>query len=250
VIINAHEHPGVNAEKHQKQYGIDVSVLLPVGDEAQAKAVEMAAAEPSRYVPFIWVGYEDRWQAAADTVKRHAEQFGCRGVKFQPLLQHGFPDDERLYAMYEYCQQKGLVVLWHCGTVGFRQEFGRAHLARYANSAVGVDRVAADFPQLKLIIGHLGGNFIYEACVIAAKHEYVYLDTAYLGWYAPRMFPPTTPAAMIEHAVRVAGSDRVLYAFEGVPPSVVQQADLDENTKQAVLCGNAARLLGLQVERS
>jgi predicted TIM-barrel fold metal-dependent hydrolase len=244
MIINFHEHPA-GAEQNQAAHGIDCSVLLPVGEAAQQKAVEMAAASPERFVPFIWTGYAEAWDTAAETVKRYHQEHGCRGVKFQSLLQHGLPDDERLRPMYAYCQDEGLIVLWHCGTVGFRQEFGRPHLARYANSAVGVDQVAADFPELRLVIAHLGGNFIYEACVIAAKHEHIYLDTAYLGFYAPRMFPPSTPTAMIEHAVNVAGADRVMYACEGVPPSAVREANLDEETKTAVLGGNAAKLLKL-----
>ena len=166
-------------------------------------------------------------------------------MKFQPLLQHGVPDDERLYPMYEACLELDLIVVWHCGTVGFREEFGRPHLARFGDSAAGVDQIAADFPDLTIVICHLGGNFIYEACVVAGKHENVYLDTAYLEWFAPRMFPPTTPEAMIEHAVRVAGADRVLYGYEGVEPKVVGRTDLDADTQAAVLGGNAARLLGL-----
>lgn len=248
MIVNMHEHPGRHAEEHQAEEGIDVSVLLPVGEEAQRTAVEQGKTHPDRFIPFIWPGYAEQWDNAAKTVKRHAEEFGCRGVKFQPLLQHGFADDERLCPMYEVCLEKGLIVVWHCGTVGFREEFGRPHLARYANSALGVDQVAADFPDLELVIAHLGGNFIYEACVVAEKHENVYLDTAYLTWYAPRMFPPTTPAAMIKHAVRVAGADRVLYAYEGVSPDVVRETSLDEETQATVLGGNAARLLGLTTE--
>jgi predicted TIM-barrel fold metal-dependent hydrolase len=245
MIINMHEHPGPGAEENQEQYGIDVSVLLPVGEAAQQKAIVQAAAYPDRFVPFIWPGYAEEWTDAADAVKHYAAEHGCRGVKFQPLLQHGFPTDERLYPMYEVCRGMGLIVLWHCGTVGFREEFGRPHLARYANSAVGVDQVAADFPELKLVISHLGGDFIYEACVIAGKHGNVYVDTAYLPWFAPRMFPPTTPQAMIEHAARVAGPDRVLYACEGLPPDAVRETGLDEETQAAVLGGNAARLLGI-----
>jgi predicted TIM-barrel fold metal-dependent hydrolase len=248
MIINMHEHPGPGAEENQERYGIDLSALLPVGEAAQQRAVEQAAAYPDRFVPFIWPGYAEEWSGAADAVKHYAAEHGCRGVKFQPLLQHGFPTDERLYPMYELCQARELIVLWHCGTVGFREEFGRPHLARYANSAVGLDRVAADFPALKLVISHLGGNFIHEACVIAGKHENIHLDTAYLPWFAPRMFPPTTPQAMMEHAVRVAGADRVLYACEGLSPSVVRETTLDDETQTAVLGGNAARLLGIAGE--
>jgi predicted TIM-barrel fold metal-dependent hydrolase len=245
MVINMHEHPGPYALEHQEREGIDVSVLLPVGEEAQRTAIEQAKAHPDRFVAFTWPGYTEQWDTAAEVVKRHQEQFGCRGVKFQPLLQHGFPADQRLYPMYDLCQRRGLIIVWHCGVVGFREEFGRPHLARYGNSVPGIDQVATDFPELKLVIGHLGGNFIYEACVVAAKHENVHLDTAYLGWFAPRMFPPTTPESMIEHAVGVGGADRVLYGYEGVSPGVVRGTELDADAQAAVLGGNAARLLQL-----
>ncbi|MGC9316852.1 MAG: amidohydrolase family protein [Armatimonadota bacterium] len=245
MIVNMHEHPGPHAEQHQAEEGIDVSVLLPVGDVNQPVAIEQAREHPDRFVAFIWPGYAEEWDHAAEVVARHSDEFGCRGVKFQPLLQHGYPDDERLYPMYEACVDRDLIVLWHCGIVDFDQEFGRPHLSRYGNSVPGVDRVAADFPELRLVIAHLGGNFIYEACVVAGKHENVWLDTAYLAWYAPRLFPPATPEAMIEHAARVAGPERVLYGYEGVSPEVVRRTELDDQAQAAILGGNAARLLDL-----
>lgn len=245
MVINFHEHPGRYAAERQAQEGIDLSVLLPVGEQNQPVAIEQAREHPDRFIPFIWPGYAEEWDDAADRVERYADEFGCRGVKFQGLLQHGYPDDERLYPMYEVCVERDLIVLWHCGIVGFAQEFGRPHLARYGNSALGVDQVAADFPELRLVIAHLGGNFIYDACVIAGKHENVWMDTAYLAWYAPRIFPPTTPEAMIEHAAKVAGVDRLLYGYEGVSPEVVRNTNLTASAQDAILGGNAMRLLDL-----
>lgn len=245
MIVNFHEHRGEYAYQHQQDEGIDVSVLLPVGGRAQRTAIKQAQSAPDRFIPFIWPGYCEEWDDAQDVVQRHAEDFNCRGVKFQPLLQHGYPDDRRLYPMYEYCEQRGLVVLWHCGTVGFREEFGRPHIAGYADSVWGIDQVAADFPQVPLVIAHLGGNYIAEACIVAEKHENVYLDTAYLNWFAPRLFPQTTPGAMIEHAARVVGADRVLYGYEGVSPQIVRNTELPREARHAILGGNAGRLLGL-----
>ena len=87
MVINMHEHPGRYALEHQAEEGIDVSVLLPVGEEAQRTAVEQAGESPERFVAFTWPGYCEQWDEAAATVAHHAEEFGCRGVKFQPLPQ-------------------------------------------------------------------------------------------------------------------------------------------------------------------
>jgi len=246
MVINFHEHPGKWAEEHQREFGFDLSVLLPVGEENQRVAIEQVSANPERFVAFFWPGYAEQWDTAADRLKCLLQQAPVRGVKFQPLLQHGFPDDRRLYRMYELCCEHGLIVLTHCGIVGFRQEFGRPHLARFANTVPSVDQLAADFPELKIVIAHLGGNFIDQACIVAAKHENVYLDTSYLFWFAPRLLPPTTPQAMVEHAAAVAGAGRLVYGFEGVPPSVVRQTSLSWQEQEAILGGNAARLLGLK----
>ena len=45
--------------------------------------------------------------------------------------------------------------------------------------------------------------------------------------------------------LRVAGAERVLYACEGVPPSVLDETALDERAKEAIAHRNAAALLGL-----
>ena len=43
-IINFHEHPSDRVPAYNREHGIDCSVLLPVGEEAHVKALEMARA--------------------------------------------------------------------------------------------------------------------------------------------------------------------------------------------------------------
>ena len=142
-IIDFHDHPGPAVAERQRQLGIDVSVLLSVGQEGLETALRMSAQDPGRYVPFYWV---------------------------DPF--HG---DEGL----------------------------------------------------------------------AEKHERIHLDTAFLPFFAPRMFPATTPEAWIAHAVGVAGAEKVLYGGEGTTPDHVHGADIPGAAQGLVLGGNAARLLGL-----
>ena len=247
MVIDAHDHPGKWAPIHQAEEGIDISVLLPIGDENQQIAIRQVRENPDRFILFAFPGWAEQWDQALEKVRALAEEHPVRGVKFQPLVQHGYPDDPRLYPLYEFCCERGLVVLWHCGIVGFRRELGRPHLARYANTVPGIDQVAADFPELKIIIAHLGGNFIQQACVIAEKHENIYMDTSYLGWFAPRMFPPTTPEEMILHAIRVVGHERILYGYEGVSPQVIRRLALPAEQTEAILWRNAARLFDLKL---
>jgi len=243
MIINFHEHPA-SAEERMERYGIDMAVLLPVGREAQEKAVSMASREPERYVPFMWIPDLDG-KDLGGYVARCAEEQGCRGVKFQPLLQHFDPEDRRLFPVYARCQELGLVVLFHCGMVGFPAEFGTPHLSRYANPVHGLDRVAWEYPELKIVVCHMGGNYAYEALVLAEKRPNVYLDTAYLHFFCDRLLPEVSPAELITRAVRVIGANRILYGSEGVPPALIRECGLPEREEKMILEENARRLLGI-----
>ncbi len=245
MIVNFHEHPKKGLIEKMAATGVDVSVLLPVGEENNPRAEEMAAAHPDRFVAFFWPGYAEDFEGCADRFEAARRRGGGRGVKFQLLLQHAAPDDRRLYPMYEVCAREAAPVLFHCGMVAFRQEFGRPHLSAYANAVHGADRVAADFPELKIVIAHLGGNYSYEALIAAEKHPNVCLDTAFLHFFEKRTLPRMSPVRLIERAVSIAGPQKILYGGEGVLPSVVRAAAISEEAKAMILGGNAARLLKL-----
>lgn len=246
VVVNFHEHPNASVAAKNAEMGIDMSVLLPVGNEAMALAIRMSRERPEEFVPFYWVDNTRDLSEQPRRLRQAVEESGIRGIKFQPMDQHWFADDRRLYPIYEVCAELGLVCTWHAGVVklGQKYELGVPMLARYTDP-LAIDQVAFDFPELNLCIAHLGGNYWYRALILAEKHENVYLDTAFLTFFCPRMLPRLSPADLIAHAVRVAGPHKVLYGSEGVWPEAVLATDLTDQEKQLVLGGNALRLLGL-----
>jgi len=247
MIIDSHQHPGSRVPQLMEELGIDVSVLLPVGPEALRKVQRMAREAPDRYVPFFWIDVEDVERSVAE-LEAAVGEWHCRGVKFQLLLQHLHASDRRLYPVYEKCSELGLVVTFHTGAVAFRQEFGIPHITKYAHP-LPIDEVAFDFPDLRIILAHMGGNWHYEALIVAEKHENVFLDTAYLPFFCERMLPGVTPADLIRRAARILGPERVLYAYEGLPPSAIRELDIPEQARQQILGLNAAGLFGLSVRR-
>ena len=246
-IVNFHEHPGDAAAENKARMGIDMAVLLPVGVDATARAIQMARDAPQAYVPFYWVDNTRDLADEPERLRRAVKEWGVRGVKFQPMDQHWFADDPRIYPVYEVCAELGLVCTWHAGVVnlGFKYELGVPMLARYVDP-LPIDQVAFDFPELKLVIAHMGGNYHYQALVLAEKHEHVYLDTAFLPFFCRRMLPHISPETLIVHAARIAGAEKVLYGSEGLWPQAVLGADLSEGEKAWILGGNALRLLGME----
>jgi len=129
--------------------------------------------------------------------------------------------------------------------LGFKHELGAPMLARYVDP-VPIDQVAFDFPDLKLCIAHMGGNYHYQALILAKKHDNVYLDTAFLPFFCRRMLPPIAPEELIAHAAHIAGAEKVLYGSEGLWPHAVVHTDLTEDEKGLILGENALRLLGIR----
>jgi len=251
LVINFHEHPGDAVPARMKQMGHDVAVLLSVGNDGMARSIRMAQASPSQFVPFYWVDHRSNLAEEPQRLRRAVEEWGVRGIKFQPMDQHWTADDRRLYPIYEVCQELGLVCTWHTGIVnlGFKYELGEPMLARYT-TPLPIDQVAFDFPHLRLCIAHMGGNYHYEALILAEKHDHVYLDTAFLPFFCPRFLPSISPEQLILRAVRYAGAHKVLYGCEGLWPQTILQTDLDDADKRLILGGNALRLLRLGAPES
>lgn len=243
MIIDSHQHPHSSVPQIMEQYGIDMSVLLPVGSEALGRIPQMVKESPEKYIPFFWIDVGDI-ERSIEALQAAVQDWGCKGVKFQVLLQHCYPDERRLYPVYEKCSELGLVVLFHSGAVAFTQEFGIPHITKYAHP-LHADEVAFDFPEMSIILAHMGGNYFYEALIMAEKHSNIFLDTAYLPFFCKRMLPDVTPIQMIQRGVEILGPERILYAYEGLPPSVIQESEMAEESKQLILGLNAMKLFKL-----
>lgn len=248
VVVNFHEHPRTTALKENKEWGVDFTVLLTGGPADALKGREIADKNPDKCVSFHWIKVENDMEKEVHSLRMAAKHWDIRGVKFIPMRQHIRMNDERLIPIYEVCEELGLIVTWHTGVVDLGHntyELNVPLLIKYCDP-IYIDEVAVAFPDLKIVIAHLGGNYIYTATLLASKHKNVYTDTAFLRFFAPRFFPPTTPSALITHAVNVSGEDKVLYGGEGVMPEDVLNADISEEAKEKVLSKNAIRLLGLK----
>lgn len=78
-----------------------------------------------------------------------------------------YANDQRIYPIYELCQQHGIPVFLSFG--------GYVAPDLTYNSPFIIDRLALDFPSLTLVIAHGGWPFVTEICHVAFNRENVYL---------------------------------------------------------------------------
>lgn len=187
---------------------------------------------------------------AVDRVRRLIEDCGVRGFKFHPTVQGFDPSEARWDALYATLQESGSAALFHTGQTGIGAGLPGGRGLRLAlSNPMLLDGIAADFPDLQIIMAHPSVPWQEEALSIATHKHNTWIDLS--GW-SPKYFP--------EQLVRAANSylkTRVLFGSDYpllTPDRWMRDAGVTGDAeaglfKPAVVPGilkdNAARLLGL-----
>ncbi|MDJ0270159.1 MAG: amidohydrolase family protein [Aigarchaeota archaeon] len=231
--------------------GVEKLVLLPIdaskvtgepGDtnDAFAKLQEM---NPERIISFATVDPLSP-RGAVREIERAVKDLGLRGLKLHPQIQCFYPDDERAYPLYEACEDLGIPVLFHTGItgVGAGMDGGYGIKLDYGRP-IYLDKVAADFPRLKIVMAHFGWPWHEEALAIALHKANVFID---LSAWAPKYIPEI----VIKYADTLL-SDKMLFGtdYPMLSPrrwlDEFRQLKLRQESREKILRKNAERLLGL-----
>ena len=144
---------------------------LWVDDEYVAGYV---ATHPNRLIGFLSLDpTQNGWQ---EELRQGYEELGLRGIKLLPMYAGFRPDDERLDPLWTYATTHLLPVLLHTGTTFVAQAPLECTLPRH------LDRVATRFPDVRIIMAHLGHPYEHECVAVIRKHPHVYSDISALHY--------------------------------------------------------------------
>jgi len=163
-----------------------------------------------------------------------------KGVKFHPLFQNFYPDDERVFPLYEELVNQDMFLMFHSGP-GLAMKPGEEVMGTPERMA----RVLDVFPKMTLIVAHFGGFRMLDE---ARKHligKNVYIDTSY------------PPGLCIESKDRILDMiqrhdpDRILfgtdtpYARQKEDAEYILSLPVSPELKEKILWKNGCKLLGL-----
>ena len=111
-----------------------------------------------------------------------------RGFKFHPTVQGFMPNDRMAYQLYEVIAEHKLPAIFHTGHsgIGTGMPGGGGLRLKYSNPMY-LDDVAADFPDMTVILAHPSWPWQDEALSVCLHKPNVYIDLS--GW-SPKYFPP------------------------------------------------------------
>lgn len=230
--------------KEMDEVGITAGVIVGrnsgrYGSISNDEVAGIVASYPTRFIGVASTDPTNRRQAVADieaTIKA-----GFRAVNIEPgaYLQPLLVDDRRLYPIYAHCEDADIPVIVMAG--------GSAGPDLSYTVRVHLDRMAADFPNLKIVVSHGGWPWVHEVLHIAFRRSNIYLS--------PDQYLANLPG--MDDYVRAADgfpADRFLYArsypFAPVKDyaALFKRLPIRPDSMEKVLYRNAARLLSLDIE--
>jgi predicted TIM-barrel fold metal-dependent hydrolase len=204
---------------------------------------ELAHKNADVAIPFASIN-PHRGQAGVREARRLIKDFGVKGFKFHPSVQGFSPNERMAYPLYEAIAEAKLPALFHTGQtgVGAGTPGGGGIRLKYSNPML-LDDVAADFPDMPIILAHPSFPWQEEALSVATHKPQVYIDLS--GW-SPKYFPPI----LVQYANTLL-KDKILFGSDYPVMSPERwMADFDKlpikpEVRPLILKENAARLLKL-----
>jgi predicted TIM-barrel fold metal-dependent hydrolase len=206
------------------------------GSVSNQDVAEIVQGWPGRFVGVGSIEPSDRRKALAQIDEALA--LGLKAINLEPgaYEQPMYADDRRLYPIYAYCEDKGIpVTIMGGGSAGPDLSY---------TDPVHIDRVAGDFPELRIAITHGAWPWVHEILHVAFRRPNIFLS--------PDQYLCNMPG--MDDYIRAANgfmADRFLYASSYPFIGVKLYADwfrslpIKPELLPRLMYANAARFLGL-----
>ena len=148
-----------------------------ISNDTVSECVQRA---PSRFVGVASVDLFHPMEAVRE-LRRCVHELRFKALRIVPWLWNLPPDDRRYYPLYAECIDLGIPFCLQVGHTGplCPSEPGRP--------IPYLDHVALEFPELRIVAGHIGHPWTAEMIALATKYPNVYIDTsAYMVARYPR----------------------------------------------------------------
>ena len=189
------------------------------GDDVTTAAAVTKYAD--KFVGFAYV--DPRRDDCMDLLHHAIDGLGLQGAKFGPIYNGVALSDPRMEPVLEFLQKRNLPLTMHMGTTFARNapvDLGRA---------IHVEPVAMKYPDLTMVLAHMGHPWYDDAIAVSRKQPNVFLDQSAL-FYRPWQY-----YNMLILAQEYKITDKIFfgtdYPFAGVGESVVGLVKINDMLK-------------------
>ena len=197
--------------------------------------LEMIQKHPGKFLGMVGVDLLNPVQALR-TMRKYVKEHGFVGLRIIQWLWELPCTHALYYPLLAECVELDIPVCMQVGLTGplRSSETGRP---------IHIERIALDFPDLKIVCGHIGAPWHNEMIAFATKFPNVYIDTSA---YKPKRYPKE-----LVHYMKNHGKKKVMFGsnFPMIFPQVCMEEldllDLNDEVKSLFLYENAKRVFKL-----
>lgn len=177
-------------------------------------------------------------------LEESVKEYGFVGAHWYPHWFDIAPDAPQIYPYYAKCCELDIPIMMQ---VGQNLIYSRTRRLPSVARPITLDRVAIDFPELKLIGIHLGVPWENEMIAMCWKHENVYMAG---DAYAPKHWPKS-----VVHYANTYGQDKFMFGTDwGVIDPIramreVEDLNFRPGPKAKILRNNAIDVFKLPLEK-
>ncbi|MFN6944283.1 MAG: amidohydrolase family protein [Cytophagaceae bacterium] len=171
-----------------------------------------------------------------------------KGIKLYPGYEPFYPNDARLKVVYDMAIEYDVPVMFHSGDT-----YSPQGKIKYSHP-IHIDDLAVDYPELKIVICHVGNPWIIDCMEVVYKNENVYADFSglVLGDFSDKF--EIYMKEKLENMMLYVGEPKWLLYGTDWPISTMssyinfmKQLDLEEKNKELIMWKNAAKLFKIDV---
>jgi hypothetical protein len=207
-------------------------------NKGNAYVYQATRQHPDRILGFGWVDPNLGVQKAKDTVKKCTDEYGFHGVKLNGAQNSFYIDDPTLsIPVIAEIAKTGKLLAFHVGADAYE----RTHPFR-------VGKIAAEFPQVQILMVHMGGAGLPDLSNAAIEIAHQHPNLTLIG--------SAVRATAVLKAVKALGSTRVCFGsdtpfglmhVEVAKYEALLDGEVSAEERYNVIGGNMIRLLDLDV---
>jgi uncharacterized protein len=173
--------PLEEATEEIKAAGVSRAVIFGGNPEGNKVVRDAVAQYPDFYIGLAGVDMRRGPTQSYKDLELAYKEYGFHGVYLIPALSNVYADDPIMYPLYALSESMGKMVAVHTSIHYFTERLMDLGDPRR------IDKVAGQFPDMRIVMGHAGRGFGMNAAWIADRHPNVYLDlTAIAPKYVPQ----------------------------------------------------------------
>lgn len=221
-------------KESMKKAGVDKSVVLSIATKpSQTEKINnwTAFIEDDSIIGFGSIHPEnENWKEILSRLKKN----GIKGIKLHPDYQKFFVDDKKMYPIYEWAVELGLIILFHAGV-----DIGLPDPCHATPERLR--RVIDTFPEGKFVAAHMGGFSCWDEVEKHLVGTEIYFDTSYSLNFMD--------AEQVRRIINNHGYEKILFATDSPwgdqseEVEKIREFSFGDEIESAILGLNARKLL-------